>query len=117
MRQDLSHRALVTFISLLAMTACDRVPSGTTTTAPSPAPGDRVDADVVRIVSELLEVRASELHRGIHLERDLKADDLDRVELVMELEDHFEISIPDEDADKLQTVGQVADYVRARKKK
>ena len=106
-------------LSMLLVCGCDRSPSGgTPATQPAVAtPRDSVDADVVRITAELLDVRQSELHPGIQLERDLKADDLDRVELVMELEDHFKISIPDEDFDKLQTLGQVADYVRKHKKK
>jgi acyl carrier protein len=42
---------------------------------------------------------------------DLNADSLDLVELIMELEDQFGLKIPDEDAQKLQTVGQAVDYV------
>ncbi len=42
---------------------------------------------------------------------DLSADSLDLVELIMELEDQFGLKIPDEDAQKLQTVGQAVDYV------
>ena len=43
---------------------------------------------------------------------DLNADSLDTVELVMEFEDEFETSIPDEDAEKIQTVGQAIDYIK-----
>jgi acyl carrier protein len=123
MRHDRCEWMAVLFISLLAVSGCDRSPSGTAPSGPASAtpaakaPGDQIDADVVRIVSEQMGVRASELHPQIHLTRDLKADELDQVELVMELEDHFEISIPDEDAEKLQTLAQVSDYVRARKKR
>ncbi len=42
---------------------------------------------------------------------DLNADSLDTVELIMELEDAFEMSIPDEEAEKIQTVGQAIDYI------
>ncbi len=42
---------------------------------------------------------------------DLEADSLDIVELVMELEDEFDVSIPDEDAEKIQTVGDVVKYI------
>ena len=42
---------------------------------------------------------------------DLSADSLDLVELIMELEDQFGLKIPDEDAQKIQTVGQAVDYV------
>ncbi len=45
---------------------------------------------------------------------DLGADSLDTVELVMELEDEFEISIPDEDAEKIQTVGNAIDYITTK---
>jgi acyl carrier protein len=45
---------------------------------------------------------------------DLGADSLDTVELVMELEDEFEISIPDEDAEKIQTVGNAIDYIGSK---
>ena len=43
---------------------------------------------------------------------DLNADSLDTVELVMEFEDEFELSIPDEEAEKIQTVGQAIDYIK-----
>ena len=45
---------------------------------------------------------------------DLGADSLDTVELVMELEDEFEVSIPDEDAEKIQTVGNAIDYITSK---
>ena len=45
---------------------------------------------------------------------DLGADSLDTVELVMEFEDEFEISIPDEDAEKIQTVGSAIDYIQTK---
>jgi acyl carrier protein len=45
---------------------------------------------------------------------DLGADSLDTVELVMEFEDEFEISIPDEDAEKIQTVGNAVDYITSK---
>ncbi len=44
-------------------------------------------------------------------QEDLSADSLDLVELIMELEDQFGLKIPDEDAQRLQTVGQAVDYV------
>ena len=44
---------------------------------------------------------------------DLNADSLDTVELVMEFEDEFEMSIPDEEAEKIQTVGQAIDYIKS----
>jgi acyl carrier protein len=56
------------------------------------------------------------LRPAVHLAKDLKADDLDAVELVMEIEDSFQISISDEDADRLKTVGDWTGYVRSRVK-
>ncbi|MCK6439623.1 MAG: acyl carrier protein [Planctomycetes bacterium] len=47
---------------------------------------------------------------------DLGADSLDTVELVMEFEDAFDLSIPDEDAEKITTVGDAVKYVREKKK-
>ena len=44
----------------------------------------------------------------------LGADSLDTVELVMEFEDEFEISIPDEDAEKIQTVGNAIEYIQSK---
>ncbi len=48
---------------------------------------------------------------------DLGADSLDIVELVMEFEDTFDMSIPDEDAEKIQTVGDAVNYIKERKQK
>ena len=53
----------------------------------------------------------AEISDDASFQDDLSADSLDLVELIMELEDQFGIKIPDEDAQKLQTVGQAVDYV------
>ena len=49
-----------------------------------------------------------------HLQEDLNADSLDLIELTMALEEAFDIDIPDEDAEKLNTVGDVVKYVEGR---
>ena len=52
-----------------------------------------------------------------HFVNDLGADSLDTVELVMALEEEFDTEIPDEQAEKIQTVGQAIDYIQAHAKK
>jgi acyl carrier protein len=69
---------------------------------------------VVEIVAEQVGVDKAQITRETSFVNDLGADSLDTVELVMEFEDEFDISIPDEDAEKIQTVGQAIDYVEAR---
>ena len=54
---------------------------------------------------------ASQIGEGTRFKEDLEADSLDLVELVMELEDRYGIRIPDEQAAKIHTVGQAADFV------
>jgi acyl carrier protein len=72
---------------------------------------DDIQAKVIEIVSEQMGRDASEITRETSFVNDLNADSLDTVELVMEFEDQFELSIPDEDAEKIQTVGQAIDYI------
>lgn len=85
--------------------------------SPSSLSAAEIDAKVIEAISAQTGVAKSHITRNLHLVKDLKADDLDRVELVIELEELFGISIKDEDAEKLQTVGQVMDYIRGRLKK
>jgi acyl carrier protein len=70
-----------------------------------------VDEKVVAIVSEQLSVSAEEVSRESSFIDDLKADSLDVVEMVMEFEDAFDITIPDDDYDKIKTVGDAIDYI------
>ena len=58
-----------------------------------------------------LEIDPGRIREGTRFKEDLEADSLDLVELVMELEDSYGIRIPDEEAVKILTVGQAADYV------
>lgn len=71
-----------------------------------------IEAKVMQIVSEQMSVDKNEISRNTSFVNDLNADSLDTVELVMELEDEFELTIPDEEAEKLKTVGDAIDYVR-----
>ncbi len=66
---------------------------------------------VIEIISEQMGVEKSEITRETSFINDLNADSLDTVELVMEFEDEFDVSIPDEEAEKIQTVGAAIDYV------
>lgn len=70
-----------------------------------------IEAKVCEIVAEQMGVDKSEITRETSFANDLNADSLDTVELVMELEDEFETSIPDEEAEKIQTVGQAIDFI------
>jgi len=67
---------------------------------------------VIQIVSEQMSVDKSEIKRETSFVNDLNADSLDTVELVMELEDEFDLTIPDEEAEKLKTVGEAIDYIQ-----
>lgn len=71
--------------------------------------------DVKAIVIEQLNVNEGEVKPESKFQEDLGADSLDVVELVMALEEKFEIEIPDEEAEKIQTVGDVVAYIEKAK--
>ena len=71
-----------------------------------------IEEKVIQIVSEQLSVDKSEISRNTSFVNDLNADSLDTVELVMELEDEFDLTIPDDQAEKLKTVGEAIDYIK-----
>jgi len=70
-----------------------------------------VEAKVIEIVAEQMGVDKGEVSRDTSFANDLNADSLDTVELVMEFEDEFDTSIPDDQAEKIQTVGQAIEYI------
>jgi acyl carrier protein len=78
---------------------------------------DRVDERVIEIVSENLGVNKDQITRNTSFMEDVGADSLDIVELIMELEEEFEITIPDEQAEKIKTVGEAIDYIKEELKK
>ncbi|NLS93782.1 MAG: acyl carrier protein [Planctomycetaceae bacterium] len=71
-----------------------------------------VEERVIEIVTEQLGVDKAQVKRETHFVNDLGADSLDTVELVMELEEEFDINIPDDAAEKIQTVGQAIDHIQ-----
>lgn len=77
------------------------------------------DADVLtrvkKIVVDRLGVNEADVKPEASFKDDLDADSLDIVELVMELEDEFNLEISDEDAEKIQTVGDVVTYIENHK--
>jgi len=70
-----------------------------------------VSEKVIQIVSEQMNVDKSQVTPETTFINDLGADSLDTVELVMQFEDEFNLSIPDEDAEKIQAVGDAIKYI------
>lgn len=74
---------------------------------------DQIEARVKEIVSEQMNVAKDQITRQSSFTTDLGADSLDQVELVMELEEEFGVTIPDEAAEKIATVGDAIEYITA----
>jgi acyl carrier protein len=74
-----------------------------------------IEDSVKDIIVEQLGVNADQVNPGAKFVEDLGADSLDTVELVMAFEEEFEIEVPDEEAEKLQSVGDVISYIKSRK--
>ena len=69
---------------------------------------------VKKIIVDKLGVDDNEVINKANFIQDLGADSLDTVELIMEFEKEFDVSIPDEQAEKIQTVGQAVEYLEAQ---
>ena len=78
---------------------------------------ENVEERVKKIIIEQIGVDGSEVKREAHFVNDLGADSLDTVELVMQFEDEFNISIPDEEAEKIQAVGDAIKYIESKQQK
>lgn len=76
-----------------------------------------IEAKVKEIIVEQLGVDAKEVSVQASFVNDLGADSLDTVELVMAFEEEFNIEIPDDDAEKIQTVGHAVDYLKSHSSK
>jgi len=75
-----------------------------------------IEEKVKNIIVEQLGVTAEQVTPTASFIEDLGADSLDTVELVMAFEEEFGVEVPDEDAEKLQTVGDVVKYIEDRQK-
>ena len=73
-----------------------------------------IDERVINIICEQMGASRDKITMEISFVNDLGADSLDTVELVMEFEDEFDVNIPDEDAEKIQTVGDAIKYIKER---
>jgi acyl carrier protein len=76
---------------------------------------DAIFEKVKAIIVDQLGVEEEEVTPEAHFIEDLGADSLDIVELIMALEEEFEIEVPDEDAEKIATVGDAVEYIKERK--
>ena len=78
------------------------------------AVAENLEERVKKIIVSQLAVDASEISPQAQFVQDLGADSLDTVELVMALEEEFDIEIPDEDAEKIKTVGEAVSYIKEK---
>lgn len=78
------------------------------------ASADEISGRVKSIIVEQLGVSMEEVTEAASFIEDLGADSLDIVELIMALEEEFDMEIPDEDAEKIQTVSDVVNYIKGK---
>ncbi|MDB2592656.1 acyl carrier protein [Gammaproteobacteria bacterium] len=76
---------------------------------------ENIAAEVCQVVADQLSVELDTVKPESSFTDDLGADSLDTVELVMALEEKFDIEIPDEEAEKIQTVGMAIDAIKSKK--
>lgn len=72
-----------------------------------------IEVKVIEIVSKQMGAEKATISRATNFQTDLNADSLDTVELVMEFEDEFKTSIPDDQAEKIKTVGEAIEFIKA----
>lgn len=71
---------------------------------------------IVALIADKFEVETSTIKKETSFTEDLDADSIDLVEFVLELEEEFDSEIPDEDAEKITTVGEAVDYIESHQK-
>ena len=76
-----------------------------------------IEEQVINVVAEQLAVDKEKITRETSFVNDLGADSLDTVELIMELEDEFDTTIPESAAEKIQTVGQAIEFIESNNTK
>ena len=74
-----------------------------------------VEDKVKEIITKQMDVKNEQITKETSFINDLGADSLDTVELIMEFEDAFDMNIPDEDAEKIRTVGDAVKYIEEHK--
>ena len=77
---------------------------------------DDIAKKVVGMVAERMDVEESQITNDTHFVNDLQADSLDMAELVIDMEEEFSVQISDEEAQKIETVGQAINYIKGHKK-
>lgn len=73
-----------------------------------------MEARVIKLVSEATKIDSDKISAGTSFIDDLNLDSLDIVELMMKMEEEFKVEIPEGDAEKLKTVGDVVRYLQSR---
>ena len=73
---------------------------------------DSIEEKVKDIIAQELDAPRDQISEDAHFVNDLGADSLDMVELVMRLEEEFGVHVPEDAADKIQTVGEAIDYIK-----
>ena len=71
---------------------------------------------VKELISEQLDVKADDITEASNIQDDLGADSLDVVDLLMSIEDEFEVEIPDEEVENIKTVGALVEYIEGHSK-
>jgi len=76
---------------------------------------EEIAQEVIRLVAERMDVDEDQITEETHFVNDLQSDSLDMAELVIDMEERFDVSISDEDAQKIQTVGEAIQYIKEHK--